>query len=148
MGRTCHLHRAGARLSLSWSLRNRVVRARHLGHAAAPPTESFLIKKGGHGDSPLNPQSIKDPKGQSWFFTYLACVELIKQERIKGSKLVHKGDDQGLGHLKEIELCICKLQRKFSKDDNGGSKKTDARDLFRLINKQDLSTFRQVNRTK
>ncbi|MED6223177.1 hypothetical protein PIB30_071458 [Stylosanthes scabra] len=49
MARTRHLHRVGARLSLSWSLRNGVARARHLGHAAAPPTESFLIKKGGRG---------------------------------------------------------------------------------------------------
>ncbi|MED6113590.1 hypothetical protein PIB30_072372 [Stylosanthes scabra] len=39
---------------------------------------------------------------------------LQEKKGIKGSKLVHKDDDQGLGHL---------LQRKFSKDDNGGSKK-------------------------
>ncbi|MED6113542.1 hypothetical protein PIB30_071748, partial [Stylosanthes scabra] len=49
MARTRHLHRAGTRLSLSWLLRNGVLRARHLGRAAAPPTENFLIKKGGRG---------------------------------------------------------------------------------------------------
>ncbi|MED6225490.1 hypothetical protein PIB30_094226 [Stylosanthes scabra] len=49
MARTRHLHRTGERLSLSWSLQNGVPRARHLGRAAAPPKESFLIKKGGRG---------------------------------------------------------------------------------------------------
>ncbi|MED6212841.1 hypothetical protein PIB30_087308, partial [Stylosanthes scabra] len=49
MAQAHHLHRAGARLSLSWSLRNGVARARHLGRAAMPPKESFLIKKGGCG---------------------------------------------------------------------------------------------------
>ncbi|MED6151180.1 hypothetical protein PIB30_079949, partial [Stylosanthes scabra] len=49
MARTRHLHRAGVRFSLSWSLRNEVAQARHLDRAAAPPTKSFLIKKGGRG---------------------------------------------------------------------------------------------------
>ncbi|MED6139893.1 hypothetical protein PIB30_088224, partial [Stylosanthes scabra] len=49
MAWTRHLHRAGVRLSPSWSLQNGVARARHLGCAAAPPKESFLIKKGGRG---------------------------------------------------------------------------------------------------
>ncbi|MED6177981.1 hypothetical protein PIB30_103301, partial [Stylosanthes scabra] len=49
MARTRHLHLAGVRLSLSWSLRNGVVRARHMGRAIAPPTKNFLIKKGGRG---------------------------------------------------------------------------------------------------
>ncbi|MED6199783.1 hypothetical protein PIB30_079110 [Stylosanthes scabra] len=46
MARTRLLHRVGAWLSLSWSLRNRVVGARHLGRATALPMENFLIKKG------------------------------------------------------------------------------------------------------
>ncbi|MED6162196.1 hypothetical protein PIB30_068126, partial [Stylosanthes scabra] len=49
MAQTRHLHRADAQLSLSWSLRNGVARARHLGRAAVPPKESFLIKIGGRG---------------------------------------------------------------------------------------------------
>ncbi|MED6116436.1 hypothetical protein PIB30_100325 [Stylosanthes scabra] len=44
-----HLHRVVARLSLSWSLRNGVARARHLGRAAATPMENFFINKGGRG---------------------------------------------------------------------------------------------------
>ncbi|MED6163307.1 hypothetical protein PIB30_078599, partial [Stylosanthes scabra] len=49
MARMRHLHRAGARLLLSWSLRNGVARTRHLGRATAPPKKSFLNKKGGRG---------------------------------------------------------------------------------------------------
>ncbi|MED6123075.1 hypothetical protein PIB30_045878 [Stylosanthes scabra] len=49
MARERHLHRAGARWSLSWSLRNGVARSRHLDRAGTPSTENFLIKKGGRG---------------------------------------------------------------------------------------------------
>ncbi|MED6188921.1 hypothetical protein PIB30_090612 [Stylosanthes scabra] len=51
MARMRHLNRAGVQLSLSWPLRNGVARARHLGRAAPPPKENFLIKKGGRGRS-------------------------------------------------------------------------------------------------
>ncbi|MED6225776.1 hypothetical protein PIB30_096948 [Stylosanthes scabra] len=67
MARTRHLHRAGTRLSLSWSLRNAVVRARYLGRAAVPPTESFLIEKGGRGCAMqrVRPHGLSSPGFQA-----------------------------------------------------------------------------------
>ncbi|MED6227066.1 hypothetical protein PIB30_109761, partial [Stylosanthes scabra] len=53
-------YKTSHQLLLSWSLRYGVARARNLGRAAAPPKESFLIKKGGRGRTM---QSVR-PRGQ------------------------------------------------------------------------------------
>ncbi|MED6193524.1 hypothetical protein PIB30_020326 [Stylosanthes scabra] len=60
-------------MSLLWRLRNRVARARHLGHAAAPPTETSSLSKGGR----MRAIKWARARGQRWIGLFLAFLSIL-----------------------------------------------------------------------
>ncbi|MED6151482.1 hypothetical protein PIB30_082966 [Stylosanthes scabra] len=99
MVQTCNLYRAGARLSLSWSLRNGVARARHLGRATVPPKEIFLIKKGGRGRAmqrvrPSEPPDLKSLVEELFTMQMSACQSVT--EVVENEYGIHSDAEYGI----------------------------------------------------
>ncbi|MED6170379.1 hypothetical protein PIB30_030352 [Stylosanthes scabra] len=75
----------GRAMSLSWALRNGVVRAHDLGHAGALPTETSVLRKGGRGRAILRARAHVNKSGLE--------IELLPWRERKAAK-VSKAEDR------------------------------------------------------